>query len=290
MINPATHAIAEFPTPTANAAPVDITSGPDGNLWFTEGRSIDLSTGLFVSSGKIGMINPTTHAIAEFPTPTANSSPIDITTGPDGNLWFTESAGTIGMINPTTHAIAEFSPPLGIGVGSITAGPDGNLWFTDGASIEMINPTTHAITGFPTPSGSFAGAITAGPDGNLWFTDNATSKIGQVVPPPGLTGFVSVTHRRKSITAIVLGFDESLVPASADTRTFYSLAGGVKKRHQLVYSKFLRIGGVSYDTNAHTVTIRLARPFKGQVEVTVHGGVMAANGTATGGDATLYVS
>jgi hypothetical protein len=28
--------IREFPIPTANSAPVGITAGPDGNLWFTE--------------------------------------------------------------------------------------------------------------------------------------------------------------------------------------------------------------------------------------------------------------
>jgi streptogramin lyase len=67
--------ISEFPIPTANSDPVSITTGPDGNLWFTE-EQVD----------KIGMINPTTHVIEEFPIPTANSGPQGITTGPDGNL------------------------------------------------------------------------------------------------------------------------------------------------------------------------------------------------------------
>jgi streptogramin lyase len=64
--------------------------------------------------------------------PTANSSPVGITAGPDGNLWFTENAGNkIGRIT-TTGVITEFpvpssdSSPYGI-----TAGQDGNLWFTD---------------------------------------------------------------------------------------------------------------------------------------------------------------
>jgi len=38
-------------------------------------------------------------AITEYDIPTANSGPIAITTGPDGNLWFTENnAGAIGKI------------------------------------------------------------------------------------------------------------------------------------------------------------------------------------------------
>ena len=56
--------ISEFAIPTAGSRPTAITSGPDGNLWFTE-----------ADANKIGMINPTTHAITEFPIPTAGSPP-----------------------------------------------------------------------------------------------------------------------------------------------------------------------------------------------------------------------
>src|SRR5215469_14436635 len=52
--------ITEFPISTHYSYhPYGITAGPDGNLWFTE------------QAGKIGMINPTTHAITEFPIPTS---------------------------------------------------------------------------------------------------------------------------------------------------------------------------------------------------------------------------
>src|SRR5947207_2568958 len=89
-------AIAEFPL-SSGAAPYGITNGPDGNIWFTES-----------AASKIGMMNPTTHAVSEFPVPTANSSPSGITAGPDGNIWFVESDGNkIGVINPTSHAISE---------------------------------------------------------------------------------------------------------------------------------------------------------------------------------------
>ena len=102
MINPTTHAITEFPVPTANADPSGITAGPDGNLWFTE-----------LTVGKIGMINPTTHAISRVRHPHAVPSPAAITAGPDGNLWFTEipRQAKIGEINPATHAITEYPIP-----------------------------------------------------------------------------------------------------------------------------------------------------------------------------------
>jgi streptogramin lyase len=176
MINPTTHAITEFPTPTTGSKPVGITAGPDGNLWFVE-----------TSADKIGMINPTTHAITEFPVPTANAAPFQITAGPDGNLWFTEdSAEQIGMINPTTHAITEFPVPTANSfLQGITAGPDGNLWFTEWQSdkVGMINPTTHAITEFPVPTAAARPkGIVTGPDGNLWFTENGAQQIGEINP------------------------------------------------------------------------------------------------------------
>jgi uncharacterized repeat protein (TIGR01451 family) len=173
--------INEFPIPTLGGDPVEIASGPDGNLWFTE------------VAGKIGQINPTTHAVTEFPVPTAGVETVGITAGPDGNVWFTEfttsfTSSNIGEINPTTHAILEFPVPTALSEPTeITAGPDGNLWFTEQAASKIgeINPTTHVITEFPIPNappgGSVPFGIAVGPDGNLWFTE-VDNKIGTINP------------------------------------------------------------------------------------------------------------
>src|SRR5262245_23754173 len=56
----------EFPIPTAGAGPIGITTGPDGNLWFTE-----------YLANKIGRITPS-GTITEFPVPTADSRPSSI--------------------------------------------------------------------------------------------------------------------------------------------------------------------------------------------------------------------
>ena len=74
-------AIGEYPVPTANSKPEDITAGPDGALWFTEDYG-----------NKIGRIT-TAGVITEYPVPTANSYPEGIVAGPDGALWFTEYYG-----------------------------------------------------------------------------------------------------------------------------------------------------------------------------------------------------
>jgi len=53
-----------------------------------------------MSGNKIAHIT-TAGVITEFSIPTANSQPVGITRGPDGNIWSTESAGNkIGYITP----------------------------------------------------------------------------------------------------------------------------------------------------------------------------------------------
>lgn len=128
--------IREFPLPTRNSLPIGITSGPDGNLWFTEdsnGRG----------TGKIGRITPS-GTIREFVLSAPDSMPTSITSGPDDNLWFTEFAPTaqsdkiVGQIGRITTAgmIREFALPRSNNQpGSITTGPDGALWFTEDSPI-----------------------------------------------------------------------------------------------------------------------------------------------------------
>jgi streptogramin lyase len=85
-------------------------------------------------SSKIGRITPS-GTISEFPLPPSNQPGsimlvFGITTGPDGNLWFTES-GKIGRITPS-GTISEFLLPTSNSISfGITAGSDGALWFTE---------------------------------------------------------------------------------------------------------------------------------------------------------------
>ena len=231
MINPTTDAITEFPIPTPNSGPGEITAGPDGNLWFTEG-----------GAGKIGMINPTTHAITEFPIPYANSGPHGITAGPDGNLWFTDHGdNAVGMINPTTHAITEFSVPTANSFPAfVTSGPDGNLWFTEenAGKIGVINPTTDAITEYPVPyANSGPSGITEGPDGNLWFADYGNNSIGAAFstelvftqqPPASLTAgspFGLTVEDMDSSGNLVSSFDGTVTVALAKNPGRTALGG-----------------------------------------------------------------
>jgi virginiamycin B lyase len=158
-----------FPTP-AGGTPTGITTGPDGNVWFTE-----------LDGDRIGRITPA-GVLTEFPLPAFGRGPRGITRGPDGNLWFTEFTGNrIGRITPA-GIITEFLLPSADSFpDGITQGPDGNLWFTErnGNRIGRITPAG-VIAEFPLPAGGGPTAITSGPDGRLWFTRPFASRIGAI--------------------------------------------------------------------------------------------------------------
>ncbi len=209
--------VTNFPIPLVEIVKPDgITTGSDGNLWFTEN-----------ASGQIGRITPagvvTQFALPEVPPPagspagTASTTPnpTAITAGPDGALWFTGIPGEIGRIT-TAGVVTEFPlpavpPPAGSKPGTastpatataIAAGPDGALWFAGiPGEIGRIS-TTGVVTEFavpeiPPPAGSKSGtaatpatltALTAGPDGALWFT-GVPGEVGKITTAGVVTEF-----------------------------------------------------------------------------------------------------
>jgi len=194
--------ITEFALPPGSG-PDGITTGPDGNLWFT------------ASSGRVGRITPT-GTITEYAAGiTTEPGQRGITTGPDGNLWFTEaSRDRIGRITPD-GTVTEYA--TGITAGSspfgIATGPDGNLWFTEngGHRIGRITPTgtvTEYTTGITPGSGPYL--ITEGPDGNLWFTENRGDRIGRITPDGTVTEFGIGTSARATPVGITSGPDGNL--------------------------------------------------------------------------------
>jgi streptogramin lyase len=195
--------ITEYTLPTSNSQPFHITSGPDGNVWFTE-----------YNGGNIGKIT-TTGTITEYPTPTSSSQPAGITTGPDNNLWFTEQCGNkIGTM--TTAGVAtEFSSRGSGDLNGITTGPDGNLWFTAFAQIGQIT-TAGSLDQFTVPVPvenqsmlGILGGIVTGPDGNLWFTESENNKIGTITTAGVITAY-ALASNGSDPTGIVAGPDGNL--------------------------------------------------------------------------------
>jgi streptogramin lyase len=209
--------INEFTQGITGTATAGLTTGPDGNLWFTEEAG----------GGRIGRITPD-GVITEFTQGlTSGSTPFDITTGPDGNLWFTEANGTrVGRIT-TAGAITEFS--AGITASSqpegITAGPDGNLWFTenDGTHGNKIGRITTGGTVTEFSTGLTAGCrpfgITTGPDGALWFCENNADRIGRITTGGTVTEFS---------TGITPGCTPSRITTGPDGRLWFTEFNGTR--------------------------------------------------------------
>jgi streptogramin lyase len=228
---------------TGGATPLGITTGPDGNIWFTEEAPIanrigritplgiltEFSAGItalslphsitagpdgnlwFTEGNRIGRITPA-GVVTEFSAGiTAIAGLLGITAGPDGNLWFTEAeASRIGRITPF-GVVTEFNLTPATRPGGITAGPDGNLWFTefDGNRVGRITPLG-VVTEFNLTPATGPGGIAAGPDGNLWFTEMVHNRIGRITPLGVVTEFSAGISADAGLAGITAGPDGNL--------------------------------------------------------------------------------
>ena len=179
-----------------------ITSGPDGNTWFTE-----------ETNNAVGRVTPgavITEFTAGFPT----GSPRGIVTGPDGNLWVAQAGGDGAIARVTkTGDVIEFPVPTAGDPNDITVGADGNLWYVDPAAnvIGRITPTG-SITEFTDGLSDAAAptSIVKGPDGALWFTEQAAGKIGRITTAGVITEFSSGLSGSSEPSAIAKGPDGNL--------------------------------------------------------------------------------
>lgn len=151
-----------------------------------------------------------TGNIVEYSIPTANSGPVAIAAGPDGNLWFTET-NNIGRITPS-GSITEYPVPTsGASPAGIVTGPDGNLWFTEFLANNIGRLTTGGVfTEFPLPNAnSGPDAITVGPDNNLWFTEVYGNRIAKMTTLGAVTEYAIATSNSQP-SAITTGPDGAL--------------------------------------------------------------------------------
>ncbi|MGH2835266.1 MAG: virginiamycin B lyase family protein, partial [Solirubrobacteraceae bacterium] len=175
-------------TSYVEAGQVVVTAAYDGDDSFAASdASPKLTVTVSVGSGAAAL-----GALTLFPLATAETSPNEITAGPDGNLWFTEfDADKIGRITPS-GTVTEYPIPTADGEPQgITAGPDGNLWFTETNTnqIGQITPTG-TITEYTIPTAdSYPDDIAAGADGNLWFAEGDANQIAEITPTGTITEY-----------------------------------------------------------------------------------------------------
>jgi streptogramin lyase len=197
---------AKFTAAGVNA-PLSITTGPDGALWFGE------------YSGAIGRITPT-GAITLFSD--ARVSYADsITTGPDGNIWFTNKlTNQIGRLTPS-GVFTFFTDPSLSGPTAITVGPDDALWFLNETypnySVGRI-AVDGTIAHYTDPSINQPQHITAGPDGALWFTN-----LGGAGPTwVGSIGRITTAGVVTSYSGSNLGYEPDGIAVGPDGNLWYT--------------------------------------------------------------------
>jgi hypothetical protein len=155
--SPFNSTFGEYPIPTTGSESAEITTGPDGSLWFVES-----------GPGKIGRITTggsfTEYDIPPSGPPGSISLPTDITAGPDGNIWCSVTNGVTGFLariapdgNLTEYAIpADGRTPRGL-----VAGPDGNLWIAESndmiARLNLLSATAAPLT--VSVGNTFAGPV-----------------------------------------------------------------------------------------------------------------------------------
>ena len=113
--------------------------GPDGAIWFTQlGQQSRMSN----SIGRItfGWVRHrpscSCRTAPHQPDQAPSDMPLEITAGPNGNLYFTtylvEPKNYIGQVTPegTVHAVSRSRRPARPRSAS-RRGPDGNIWFTE---------------------------------------------------------------------------------------------------------------------------------------------------------------
>lgn len=190
----------------SGTSPQRITTGPDGNLWFTE-----------AFTNRIGRMTPA-GALTEFPIPGAQTNPRAIVAGPDGNLWFTEASWShpaIGRITPS-GSITEYrlDVPADVYPSEMVLGPDHNLWFTVAQgkfpqpNIGRITPAG-VVAFFALPTRGAASDLASGPDGNVWFTDSNGNTVGRL-SPKGAVRLFPLPRRNSQPSEITAGHDGRL--------------------------------------------------------------------------------
>jgi|GEM_PF-6185343 len=172
-----------FALPDANGHVSALTSGPDGNVWFTDS-----------AAHKIGRITPA-GTITEFAL-SSSSSPAHITPGHDGSLWFTDNAlDEIARI--TVQGVVTEFPLSAAGPAALVGGvpeeivtaQDGSLWFSLANPGELGRLSTSGVfTDFQLGNVQ-PDNLTAGSDGNIWYIDRLHNQIGRVTPAGAITSF-----------------------------------------------------------------------------------------------------
>jgi virginiamycin B lyase len=109
----------------------------------------------------------------------------------DGSLWVADSGGDAIHRVETDGSAVTYPLDANSFPTSIEVGPDGALWFTEARDDEIGRITLDGdVTEYALPTvNAFAGDIVAGPDGNLWFSEAGSGELGRITPAGVITEY-----------------------------------------------------------------------------------------------------
>ncbi len=125
---------------------------------------------------------------------TGISSPLGITVGSDGALWFTNYGNnSIGRIT-TLGSFTDFANPAINGPRSITSGSDKALWFTNynTNTIGRIPTSGLGVTDYTGNLISNPPSLALGPDKAIWFTNYGNNSIGRITTTGVVTNHIGL--------------------------------------------------------------------------------------------------
>jgi streptogramin lyase len=173
--------------PTANSQPRDITNGPDGNRWFTEG------TEFTNAPAKIARITPRGD-VTEFAPDLAAGCNFciltDIAQGPGNILWIVQNDPALTRFNVVTETFeTPVAMPNSNALGGSLAVHGDDVWITDFNNdvVWHYRNSTGQFTSVPASDPSDVAVDAAG---NAWFTEPHISNIGRI---DAVTGVVTRT-------------------------------------------------------------------------------------------------
>ena len=170
-------------TPDASAYPYDLTTTPDGHLWF---GSLWYSGG----GGAVGELDPKTGVIKLYPLRDPNGKVYALASDTRGRVWFTEfDAPRLGMVDPTSGKVHEFEVPTALGdpafLYGVAVARSGDVWFGSSGTSSLVRytPATQQFAFFRLNIGQNAPyELAFDQDGRVWFTSqgDTPSYIGML--------------------------------------------------------------------------------------------------------------
>jgi hypothetical protein len=241
-----------------------LVGGNDGNLYAVNGNAHTMPQG----GNAILKIRPSDWSIRNTYNAPVGAKITSITSGPDGNIWFTDTGNNaIGEVDLTNSALQEFPLPSGYtlpGVGNVAMapGPGNTVWFTAGyGGSPAIGEVT--IPGTTTSTSTGTTSTTTSTTTNTTGTTTATTTSGGVLPgSPAVAGVAKV-----SSGGIVPVTVSCAGPAASACSGTVTITDTVTASADIARAKHRRritvvLGSASYSTHggsSETVKIKLSR-------------------------------